>query len=218
DNKPIRRKVSIVTENKLGCHLHSYFWVTIYPVPRAKIRLNSEGGSPENVFLSSLSTNSTACQWLFPDGSSSQDCDSVLVKFYNNGFYKIQLRSSNQYGCWDTTSLVHETIIKGLFVPNAFQPSNSDPQVKTFKPVGIGLKSYWMGIYDTWGNPIWETTKLTDTQPAEGWNGSTVIGKKLPMDVYIWRIKAVFIDGTEWKGMKGRDGILRTEGTVTLIK
>ena len=75
-----------------------------------------------------------------------------------------------------------------------------------------------MGIFDTWGNMIWETTQLFEGKPSVGWDGSTVRGKNLPMDVYIWRVKAVFIDGTEWKGMKGRDGILRTEGTVTLFK
>jgi len=218
DNKPIRRKVSTFTENTFGCRSYSYFWVTIYPVPKAKIGINSLGGLPEMVYLSSLSTNTTACDWLFPDGTSSQGCDSVLIKLYANGFYKISLRSSNQYGCQDTTSVVHETIIKGLFVPNAFQPSHADPKVNTFKPVGIGLKSYYLGIYDTWNNPIWETTRLDDTQPADGWDGLAKNGKKLPMDVYIWRIKAVFVDGTEWKGMKGRDGILRTEGTVTLVR
>jgi hypothetical protein len=75
-----------------------------------------------------------------------------------------------------------------------------------------------MGIYDIWDNLIWETTQLIDGKPAVGWDGNSSKGKSLPMDVYVWRVKAVFIDGTEWKGMKGRDGILRTEGTVTLVK
>jgi PKD repeat protein len=218
NNQTIRRKVSTVTENTMGCRSYSSFWVTIYPVPKAKIRLTSVPGLPENVFLTSLSTNTTACEWLFPDGSTAQECDSVLVKFYNNGFYKIQLRSSNQYGCVDTTSIVHETIIKGLFVPNAFKPSDQNPEVNTFKPVGIGLKSFFMGIYDIWDNLIWETTQLVDTKPSVGWDGNNTKGKNLPMGVYVWRMKAVFIDGTEWKGMKGRDGILRTEGTVTMVK
>ena len=218
NNYPIRRKVSTYTESTLGCRSYSYFWVTVDPVPKAKIRLTSQGGSPEMVFVSSLSTNSTACSWTFPDGTTSGGCDSILIKLYANGFYKIALRSSNQYGCVDTTSVMHETIIKGLFVPNAFQPSHADPKVNVFKPVGIGLKSYYLGIYDTWDNPIWETTRLEETQPADGWDGLAKNGKRLPMDVYIWRIKAVFIDGTEWKGMKGRDGVLRTEGTVTLVR
>ena len=218
DNKTMRRKVTTVTESTMGCRTFASFWVTIYPVPKAKIRVYSAGGSPENVFLTSLSTNTTACEWLFPDGSTAQGCDSVLVKFYNNGFYKIQLRSSNQYGCVDTTSIMHETIIKGLFVPNAFKPSDANSEVNTFKPVGIGLQTYYMGIFDTWGNLIWETRELLEGKPAVGWDGASVKGKNLPMDVYIWRVKATFIDGTEWKGMKGRDGILRTEGTVTLIK
>ena len=217
-DKSIRRKVSVLNETTLGCQASSSFWVTVFPNPKARIGIRSEEGSPEKVFLSSLSTSTSACEWLFPDGTSSEGCDLVLIRLYNNGFYKIQLRSSNQYGCSDTTSVVHQTIIKGLFVPNAFQPLNFSKEVNIFKPIGIGLKTYYLGIYDVWGNPIWETDKLDDTKPAEGWNGKTNKGISLQMDVYIWRIKAVFIDGTTWKGMKGKDGVLRTEGTVTLIK
>ena len=217
-DKPIRRKVSVLSENSLGCQASSSFWVTVFPNPIAKIGIRSEEGSPEKVFLNSLSTNTNSCEWLFPDGTSSEGCDLVLIRLYNNGFYKIQLRSSNQYGCSDTTSVIHQTIIKGLFVPNAFQPLNFSKEVNIFKPIGIGLKTYYLGIYDVWGNPIWETDKLDDTKPAEGWDGKTNKGISLQMDVYIWRIKAVFIDGTTWKGMKGKDGVLRTEGTVTLIK
>ena len=216
--KPVRKKVTILAENNNLCRTTSFFWVTIYPNPVAKIGVRSEGGYPETVYFKNLSTNSATCDWLFPDGNTAISCDSVLYRFYSNGFSRIYLRTTNQYGCTDSTSVLHEVLIKGLFAPNALQPSNSDPLVKTFKPIGIGLKTYHLGIYDIWGNLIWETEKIKDTEPAEGWNGQTQSGKDLPQGVYIWRMSATFIDGTSWKGMKGQDNKTHTEGTITLIR
>jgi PKD repeat protein len=217
-SQPIRKKVTVLSENNFLFRTTSFFWVTIYPSPVAKIGVRSEGGYPEVVYFKNLSTNSNACQWLFPDGNIVQSCDSVSYRFYRNGSSRIYLRTTNQYGCTDTTSIVHQTLIKGLFVPNALQPSNADPLVKIFKPIGIGLKTYHLGIYDIWDNLIWETEKLKDTQTDEGWNGQTGTGKELPQGVYIWRISATFIDGTSWKGMKTADNKTRTEGTITLIR
>jgi PKD repeat protein len=217
-SQPVRKKVSILAENNNACRTISFFWVTIYPNPVAKIGVRSEGGYPEKVIFKNLSTNSATCEWRFPDGSTGISCDSITYSFWSNGNSRIYLRTSNQYGCADTTSIIHQTLLKGLFVPNALQPSNADPLVKVFKPIGIGLRAYHLGIYDIWGNQIWETDKIKDTETEEGWTGQTQSGKDLPQGVYVWRITATFIDGTSWKGMKGPDNKERTEGTITLIR
>ena len=150
-----------------------------------------------------------------PSASTSRNISTICHPCQPSRIY---LKTSNQYGCTDSTSILHETLIKGLFVPNALQPSNLDPLVKIFKPIGIGLKTYHLGIYDIWGNLIWETEKIKDTETEEGWNGQTQSGKDLPQGVYVWRITATFIDGTSWKGMKQADNKTRTEGTITLIR
>ncbi|MFO8129883.1 MAG: hypothetical protein R6T99_08305 [Bacteroidales bacterium] len=68
---------------------------------------------------------------------------------------------------------------------------------------------------------LWETSKLDEMgRPAEGWDG-TFKGELMPQDVYMWRIKATFRDGSVWEGesvgnMDGLSG--KAEGTVTLIK
>ena len=38
-----------------------------------------------------------------------------------------------------------------------------------------------------------------------------------PLDVYIWKIDAVFDDGAVWRGQE-RDGELYTVGTITLLR
>ena len=72
--QPVRKKVSIMAENNFLCRTTSYFWVTIYPNPVARIGVRSEGGYPESVYFKNLSMNSTLCEWLFPDGNTAISC------------------------------------------------------------------------------------------------------------------------------------------------
>ena len=107
----------------------------------------------------------------------------------------------------------------GLFIPNAFSPSNLNSLVQNFQPVGVGLASYHIQVYDTWGNLLWESTKLdNEGRPTEYWDGKLKNGKKLPMDAYVWKAEAVFMNGDIWQGMDYGDGKPKTYGTVTIIK
>jgi hypothetical protein len=113
-----------------------------------------------------------------------------------------------------------------LYVPNAFEPGSLQPILKTFLPLGRGLRSYRLQILTTWGQKVFETTRLDATgAPVEGWNGmyngrdNYNQGKMVQQDVYIWRIDAFFLNGTEWKGMvyPGKTEPTRV-GTITVIR
>jgi hypothetical protein len=108
--------------------------------------------------------------------------------------------------------------IKGIAVPNAFEPENSSPDLNTFKPKALGLRTLFMGIWDLWGNLIWSTEVDQYQEPFEGWNGNDSKGKKMPSQNYIWRMNATFIDGTIWKGVKDHFGNFHKEGTLTLLR
>ncbi|MCF8388161.1 MAG: gliding motility-associated C-terminal domain-containing protein, partial [Bacteroidales bacterium] len=88
-------------------------------------------------------------------------------------------------------------------------------------PKGINLASYQVIIFDSWGTKLWESSELTPSgSPAEGWDG-TYNGEALPMDVYVWKIKASFLDGSVWDGKSiGNNDKIEQEamGTVTLIR
>jgi hypothetical protein len=90
--------------------------------------------------------------------------------------------------------------------------------LNSFRPMAIGLQTYFMGIWDLWGNLIWSSEKLIDTHPAEGRNGSDRKGNKLPSQHYIWRMKATFNDGTVWEGVKDHYGKYHKEGTLFLLR
>jgi hypothetical protein len=216
--RPIRRTVTIVSENSQGCNATSSFAVTINPSPKSAIEAYTIPGRPEILVLKNKSIFSDSCDWELADGTHQFNKDSVIQQFRDNGIYRILLKSSNQYGCVDTTSLTHRTLFAGLFVPNAFRPESTDQKVNTFKPIGLGLKYYYMGIYDLWGNLIWQTTDEKNPEILEGWDGRSKNGTPLPVGVYIWRIKAIFLDGTEWKGSPDGRGTYRTEGNVTLLR
>jgi hypothetical protein len=202
------------------CSDSAKIYIKINPTPYATISLNDIGGKPDKVMYYNTTPNTVNAEWKLPDGTISPNKDSVLVQYDANGYYRVYLKVYNSIGCPDTTSILHRVLLKGMFLPNAFQPDSHNAEINTFKPAAIGIddKHYHIGIWDLWGNLIWESTKVENTSPAEGWNGCDRKGNKLPSQDYIWRVKATFIDGTPWKGNKDRFGKYHFEGTLTLIR
>jgi hypothetical protein len=111
---------------------------------------------------------------------------------------------------------------KGLFVPNAFAPTGLWEETKFFHPVGVNLSSYQIDIYNTHGNVIWGSELLDEKgSPADQWDGKYK-GALCQQDVYVWKIKAVFRDGSIWQnndaGVRGMLESGQVFGTVSLIR
>ena len=191
--------------------------VTVHPIPRAVISEKSNDEKPEVVVFSDVSANVTRRTWTI-DGLNVGTSQQVTGKFDSIGPHIITLRVFNDFGCSDDTVLLHTTMFRNLYVPNAFIPDSPDNLVNTFKPVGFGLKEYTLMIFDLWGNLIWSNSELKNSAPAIGWDGKDKNGKPLPSDTYIWRIKAVLEGNKPWKGMKMPNGSYHTEGPVTIIR
>ena len=169
------------------------------------------------VQFTNLSSHTKESNWEFGDGTFSEEF-SPLHRYEMYGNHKITLISNNEF-CADTlVRNVDVNYFKGLFVPNAFTPESGPENVRGFLPSGIGIKKYNIKIYDTWGNLIWESSKLNDNgSPAEPWYGDSkdILSQQ---DVYVWKIDAEFLDGTIWNGKKYDNGLYLNTGTVTLIK
>lgn len=193
-------------------------YIKVNPIPNTKISLKDMGGMPDTVIYYNNSSNFKNIEWKLPDGTKNTNPDSVMVQYDANGYFRVYLTTYNKYGCSDTTSILHKIVIKGLSMPNAFEPESMHSEINTFKPKAIGLLTYHIGIWDLWGNLVWESTNLDNTCPSEGWNGCDKKGKKLPSQDYIWRVKATFIDGTPWKGKKDHFGKYHTEGSLILLR
>jgi hypothetical protein len=191
--------------------------IEIYPIPTSLFIIHDTIRQGQ-IYLDNTSDGATSYYWDFDyDYGVSSTETSPMHQYEVDGNYNIMLISYNDYGCPDTTYQVYELLFTNLFVPNAFIPSNINPELREFKPIGINIKSYKLEVYSAWGNLIYESTKLIDGAPAEGWDG-TYKGDPLPTGSYIWRISAVFENGDHWKGTDNGDGNSGTSGTVTLIR
>ncbi len=167
------------------------------------------------------SKNADSYLWQFGDGNTITDINPSY-EYARIDSYSILLIASTHYGCVDSIAKWLYVIKKALYAPNALQPgfNGSETLVKVWKPVGIGLLSYRAQIFDKWGELMWQSDSLSETQPVEAWDG-TYMGKPCQEDVYVWKINAVFLDRTVWEGMDytpDEGGGRKTIGSVTLIR
>ena len=194
--------------------------IDVFPKPVSNfsfIQIDNDPIAKGLVQFTNQSQFASRYYWSFGDGDESEEINPEH-RYRFHGSYFVQLAVVNQYGCEDTSiQEIPLNFFKGLFVPNAFTPEYGIPEVRVFKPSGTSLKTYRLRIFDTYGNLLWETTELVNSEPAVGWDGR-VDGKLINQDVYVWKIEAEFLDGTSWPGMKGEDGKFRKEGTVSLIR
>jgi PKD repeat protein len=168
------------------------------------------------IHFQNSSIGATSYAWDFDDGEVS-NLFEPSHRYDNYGYYNVILAVRNDIGCTDTATLpVYVDYFKGLYVPNAFSPLSGPEGVRKFLPKGKGIRSYRLEIFDTWGIKLWESTRLENGSPAEGWDGM-FNGAVLQQDVYIWKIYAEFEDGSVWPG-QSREGLPRRTGTVTLLR
>jgi hypothetical protein len=158
--------------------------------------------------------------WNFGNGEISY-AQSPTVTYANDGTYQVMLVSVGADGCQDTATLMYEMMYKGLYVPNAFAPGGTVQPTRIWKPVGVNLASYRAEIYNSYGMMLWSSTLLDATgAPAESWDGS-YNEKPCQQDVYVWKITAIFRDGSVWynQDIGNHDGMPEVVyGTVTLIR
>ena len=167
-------------------------------------------------FLNS-SMHALTYRWEFGDGTAS-DAVNPEHRYFVNDIYAVQLEAFGEQGCKDDTTIVIEPAFFGkLFVPNAFAPLLGKGEAQIFLPKGNGLKEYHLQIFSAYGELLWETFDLQDGQPSIGWDG-TFNGIPLPQDTYVWKVYAVFEDGTQWKGNKTVSGKYQKMGSVTLLR
>lgn len=147
--------------------------------------------------------------WNFGDSTATTMEKNPVHLYTDNGTYEVVLKVKNAQGCADSISdIIYISVLKGLFMPNAFAPATADEGVNRFQPKGVGLYRYKICIYDNWGTCVWSSEKLTDGRPAEWWDG-TYNGQPLPKGVYKWKAEALFMDGTVWEEKQGKVILIR---------
>ncbi|MDP6909585.1 MAG: PKD domain-containing protein, partial [Flavobacteriales bacterium] len=163
------------------------------------------------------STPHVGSWWDFGDGATSYSENTThQYDFFGNKLVTLAIVDSN--GCVDTLQMyIPVDFFGGLYVPNAVIPTDDNAEVRVFMPKGTGLGMYRCLVFDKWGNKLWESVKLEDGSPAEGWD-ATYNGKLVPQGAYIWKIDAIFADGELWDGMENNSREFHQTGTVTVIR
>lgn len=185
------------------------------PSPAATIRI------PDYTFkFNNLSTDGAETyKWDFGDGAGTSTLKDPSYTYKDVGEFTVTLTAYNKYHCENTRSF--KVFIDGVpgytFVPNSFTPGGTSLPLQTFRAVGSGMKSWKMTIFNKWGQVLWETTKLEDGRPVEGWDG-TYKGVPQPQGIYFWKIEVEMISGIEWKGMSIGNAPPRRTGQIYLIR
>ena len=214
-------RVMLTVADTNGCADTTMQMVTVKPSPVSAFSYteNVENIQGQVQFTSS-STGATDYFWDFGNGEVSY-MESPKITFAQDGTYTVMLVAVSALGCHDTAMIAYDMMFKGLYVPNAFAPGGTIQATRIWKPAGVNLATYQAQVYNSYGMQIWSSTLLDEAgSPAESWDG-TFNGKPCQQDVYVWKITAVFRDGSIWYNTDvGEHEGLSAEkwGTITLIR
>lgn len=159
--------------------------ITVHPSPTADFEWNFINGAMDEptVKIVNISENASEYQWIFSDGTSSNDI-SPIRSYTEKGKQTILLEVSNEYGCVDKkVKYINFNEDYNLKAPEKFSPSK-----ETFMPEGLkqGKSNFKMTIYNG-EQPIYETTSK-----SKGWDGklpsgtSASAGQQFPWIVIIY--------------------------------
>jgi len=227
-----------VTQVQNNCVGKDSLVIKVAPAPKAMLNAYTPGG-PGQVYVYNESTQDAIDGsdivpevnyfWDFGRGIDTElqqinmdegGVDSPIDLDYEYGYYDISLYAHNDFGCEATFTQkqLFVDISSAIYFPDALAPNNPAYAVREFKPKGYNLISYEITIYDTWGNILWYSNKLTESgEPAEGWTGM-YNGKSLEAGAYIFKCEATLGNKTEWRGIKKPNGLYSKFGSVYLIK
>jgi len=211
--------VFLNVSDDFGCTDTTFFQLDVLPSPISAFNIEENvDGVQGRIQLFNHSINAIAYEWDYGDGHKEFIEDPMPHEYNYEGDYLIKLATWAQNDCSDTSYYSLDLLFKGLFIPNAFSPTNINPNSKVFKPRGVNIRLYHIQVFDIWGTLVWESTKVDHNgRPVEEWDG-TYLGQMLPQGVYMWKASATFEDGSDWEGNDIGKGEAGRMGTVTLIR
>jgi len=211
--------VFLKTEDDFGCSDTTNFELNVLPSPISAFTIQENiDGIPGRIQLFNFSVNAVTYEWDYGDGHVEYEEEPLPYEYEEEGNYLIKLITQAANSCTDTSFYPLELLFKGLFIPNAFSPTNINPNSRVFKPKGVNIRLYHIQVFDVWGTLLWESTKVDPQgRPVEEWDG-TYKGKLLPQGVYMWKASATFTDGSDWEGNDIGEGEPSRMGTVAIIR
>lgn len=187
--------------------------IRVYPRPTAYFSIsNKEQYLPNPLFSpTNESVDAATYQWYVKDesditvGASSDEFPTFTVN--QVGLFSMELQAINTFGCRDTfVRPVYLTVIDSgyIFVPTAFSPIKSPGLNDVFRPTmeGVSPDDYLFGVYNRWGEKIFESTDVN-----AGWDGMYQ-NEMSEMEQYIFIVTGRFYSGQ----------VFEEKGTVLLMR
>ena len=187
-----------------GCDSIVTVNLTVYDSP--SVQISTSGASTAITAGDSLqltASGGTNYQWSPGTGLSCTACPSPVAVPAETITYSVVASDSN--GCSATASITItvDTRCNELFVPTIFSPNGIGPsENEKWCVFSNCIATLSMGVYDRWGQLIFETT-----DPEQCWDGKKD-GKEVPTGVYAFRLFVVQTDGKT----------IERSGTVTLTR
>ncbi len=189
--------------------------IVVYEKPNSNFRIESKNNKKSDNCLNFINNSESAkyFEWSFGDANTSKE--KTPTHCYNEkGVYDIKLNVWSQNYCFDSLIIYGfhvEGSKKEILFPNAFVPNPSGENMgiyslknkknDVFYPVIKGVTEYELNVYTKSGVKIFTTKDIN-----KGWNGF-YNGKISPADVYVWKTKGKYYDGTKFN----------KSGNVTLL-
>ena len=148
-----------------------------------------------------------AYQWFPQEGLTCYDCpDPEVIPIVQSDY---QLKVVNDFLCTDSVQVSIELDkSKILVTPNIFRPLspyNNELFSFTARCVVQSIKDF--KVFDRWGSAVFSRDAIDLTSLSDFWDGS-ISGQVAYPGVYIWKARAVLVDGSE----------LILTGDITLIR
>jgi gliding motility-associated-like protein len=210
-------KVRLEVYNSIGEMTVAEKVIMVHDQPKAffKASVNRLKIPGNSVSFVNLSENANTLVWDFGDGNTSTDFQPQY-EYLKTGVFNVSLTVTTADNCSDKFELLQgieifsdEMKLANAFIPSKEGPSGGsyitgDPRNHIFHPVlATGdVVEYQLQIFNRWGNLFFQSSEV-----ERGWDGY-FNGRLCPQDVYVWKIRCKFSNGS----------LITKIGDVTLIQ
>ena len=142
--------------------------------------------SKDNIFTFTSTTDASSYEWKINNETVSNS-SSFDKEFMKSDIYKLQLTTTNLFGCSNTIEKPVKVELEYFIIPNSFTP-NGDGVNDNFGPIGEELYNvkYTFMIFDKQGALLFETE-----DPNKKWDGINYKTNKpatTTTDIFIWKV------------------------------
>ncbi len=168
------------------------------------------GDSTVTLQANIISLTPVTIQWNPTDGIVCRDPLCQIVSIFPTAAQEYEVIITDEDGC--TASDKIQVIInqkRNVYFPNAFSPNGDGFNDEYSLFIGDGVETVmYFGVYDRWGNLMYEVEDLPAAQiNTVGWNG-TFKGDEVNAGVFVYLAKLKYIDDQE----------ITYKGSLTLLK